>query len=100
MFKLPQAKQFNYQPRFYDPDKEAREERMNKIKAELSEEEQEKLNEILQAESKDHLSYKHNIKGKMRSQYSKDVKSQRYSGLRLIVILIFLFGIAFYLLYS
>ncbi len=35
IFKLPKYKQFNYEPRYYDPIKEEREERIRQIKLEM-----------------------------------------------------------------
>lgn len=37
-FKVPEPKRFNYQPLYWDPEKEEREDRVRRIKAELGQE--------------------------------------------------------------
>ena len=39
-FKKPEYRRFEYKPRFYDPEKEAREERLKRVRAELGMEEE------------------------------------------------------------
>ncbi|MCT4603680.1 MAG: hypothetical protein N4A59_12390 [Marinifilum sp.] len=54
-FKRPQHKQFNLQPRYWDPAKEEREDREKRIKSELG----------IKDENGEYVPY---IKGKMKSQ--------------------------------
>lgn len=87
LFKQPEYRKFNLQPRYWDPEKEAREEREKRIKAELG----------LKDENGQYIP---NIKGQFRQEYEKR-KSARGSAnsaytLRLFMILIMLFLAAFY----
>jgi len=90
-FNKPEHKRFHLTPRFWDPDKEEREEREKRIKAELGIKE-------------DDDSYIPNIKGKFTSQLKDKYKSarsdRRKSTVRLFFILIILLLIAFYLVYK
>ncbi|MEG0796312.1 MAG: hypothetical protein RR397_07430 [Odoribacter sp.] len=87
LFKKPEYRKFNLQPRYWDPEKEKREEREKRIRAELG----------LKDENDPYMP---NIEGKFRQEYKKR-KSERsglnssYS-LRLFMILIMLFLAAFY----
>ena len=87
-FKLPKNKEFNYVPRYYDEQKEELNERIKKIEQEMG----------VKSESKE--AYVPNIKGQMRSYYNKNVKEKKQSNLRLILILIALFIIAYFLFFK
>lgn len=85
-FKKPEYRRFDYKPRYWDPEKEARREREKRIRAELKKEEGE---------------YVPDIKGKLREEFDrrKAARNQinsRYT-LRLFMILILLFIAAFYI---
>lgn len=88
-FNKPEHKRFHLTPRYWDPDKEEREEREKRIKAELGIKE-------------DDDSYIPNIKGKFTSQLKEKYKgarsARRKSTVRLFFILIILLLIAFYIL--
>ena len=84
-FKLPKYNEFNYIPRYYNPEKEAREERLKKIKQELGQ--------------SDDINYVPNIKGKIRSYRRSAAKEKRVSNLRLLIIFIFLMLAFYYLVF-
>lgn len=86
-FKLPGHNVFDYQPRYYDPEKEEFEARVAKAKQEVG--------AIPEGE------YRPTIKGQFRRRYASDRlrKGRRYSNLRLFVIIGILLVIAYYLLY-
>ena len=83
-FKLPKYNEFNYIPRYYDPEKEAREERIKKIKQELGDTDE---------------TYVPNIKGSFRRYHRAQKRDKKVSNLRLLVILIFLSLAAYYLFF-
>jgi hypothetical protein len=84
LFRQRKPKEFKYTPRYYDPEKEAREERVNRIKAEM------------QAESDgnttDHGSRSISFDSRFRSSQQR---AKRSSGIRLIVILLVLFMLVY-----
>jgi hypothetical protein len=84
-FKLPKYNEFNYIPRYYDPEKEARKERLKKINQELG-----------LGDDKDYVP---SIKGKFKSYRRSAVKEKRVSNLRLLIIFIFLMLAFYYLLF-
>ena len=88
-FNKPEHKRFNINPRFWDPDKEEREEREKRVKAELG----------IKDEDEQYIP---NIKGKFTTQfkehYNKAKSERRRSTVRLFLILIILLLAAFYLL--
>ena len=89
IFKLPRHRQFEYQPVFYNPEREEREARNKEIKMELGSDENE--------DSK----FKAGIRrGSMRHYIKSQKRSQRNSNVRLILILFVLFFVAFLLLYK
>ena len=85
-FKKPEHKRFNIEPRYWDPAKEEREERENRIKAELG-------------MTDDNGQYIPNIKGQMKRSLrhkNADVRhSNKKSNIRLFIILVILLIIAF-----
>ncbi len=87
-FKQYGPRGFNYIPRYYDPDKEAREERVRMIKQEMGiVEEGEKYVPRIQ-------------RGSMRNYFrQKDRKVQRYTTIRLIVIILILIIISYIVFY-
>lgn len=89
LFKQPEYKRFNLKPRFWDPEKEAREERVKRARAELGMEERE--GDI----------YVPGIKGQFRREYERRRAMRMNAGssrtVRLFMILVLLFLGAFYL---
>ena len=92
-FHLPGTKKFNITPRFYDPDKEEREERERRIKEELG---------IVDEKKDDGKPFRPNIKGRFRMAqegFSKSSeKARRASNTRLIVLILIL-SLIFYLFF-
>ena len=86
IFKLPKHRQFDYQPLYYDPEKEERETRIKEIKAELG----------LKLEGK----YSPGInRGSMRHYIKNQKRVKRNMNIRLAIILTILFLFAYFLLY-
>lgn len=88
IFKKPEYKRFNLKPRYWDPEKEKREEREKRIKHELG----------LEEDSDQHIPH---IKGQFRRELQRR-KAERsgYNSkytLRLFMILVGLFMLAFLL---
>lgn len=87
-FKLPNHKRFDYQPLYYDPVKEKREERNKTIASELG----------IKAEGE--TGYKPGItRGSMHAQRFRNKKVSRQSNFRLVLIIIFLFFVAWLILF-
>ena len=87
LFKKPEYRRFNLKPRYWDPEKEEREAREKRIKAELGIKD-------------DDGQYNPNIQGQFRREYEKR-KAARSSissarTIRLFMILLLLFIAAFY----
>ncbi|KAF0237240.1 MAG: hypothetical protein FD181_2074 [Prolixibacteraceae bacterium] len=92
-FYTPKSKQFNIRPRFYDPDKEDREERERRIKEELG----------IPAEKKDdRKNYRPRVKGQFRNHDGWQAKSsdeaRKAQNKRLIYLFIIL-ALIFYLFF-
>ena len=86
-FKLPKPKSFNYIPIFYDEREEKLKERMEKAANELG------------IEQKPPEDYKPRLaRGTMRSYLKKSKKTDRYSSIRLIVIIAILLIVAYYII--
>lgn len=87
-FKTPKPKQFNYTPRYYDPDKEALKEREQQIKQEMG----------LSDEDTPRVSL---IKGQLRRQYESRMKRglKAKNTRRLIIIIAILILLAYYMFY-
>lgn len=84
-FKLNKHKEFHYVPLFYDKDKEEFNERVRRIEQELG--------------IKKDVEFKSSIKrGAMRDHIQNSRKQDRYSSLRLIIIVIFLLALAYLIL--
>lgn len=93
-FHVPSSKRFNITPRFYDPDKEEREERERRIKEEMG---------IFEEKKDNGKPYRPNIKGQFRTAQSgghskTSEQARRKSNTRLIV-LIMLLSLIFYLFF-
>jgi len=86
-FKIARHRQFNYNPVYYDPEKEEREERRREIKREMG---------IKDEEGE----YRPTIKrGSMKTYFKGNKRAERNSNLRLILIIGFLLFVAYLLLY-
>ena len=86
-FKINKHKQFNFTPRYYDPQKEDLEKRIKSIEQEMGVNEGE--------------AYRPSIrKGQMTNYFrGKKRKAQKQSNIRLIIILIVLFLISYFLFF-
>ena len=92
-FHTPAAKRFHITPRFYDPDKEERDERERRIKEELG---------IFNEPRDPNKPYRPNIKGQFRKTGDWQAKSSemaRKAQNRRLIILIMILAIIFYLFF-
>ena len=87
LFKLPEHYVFDYKPIYYDPKKEEREKRLQKIKEELGIEDNNK-----------EFKFKRDISFRDKSIYRR--KRDRSAIIRLGVIMGFLFLLAYLILYT
>ena len=92
-FHTPATKRFHITPRFYDPDKEERDERARRIKEEVG----------IFDEAKDpNKPFKPNIKGQFRKTgewQAKSSESARRAQSRRLLILIVILALVFYLFF-
>ena len=85
-FKIPQHKQFNYEPLYYDERKEKLQERIKRIEQEYG--------------VKNGDEYVRSLtKGSFSRYYDRRRKAQRYSATRLVIIIIFLLFVAYYIFF-
>lgn len=88
-FKQPEYKRFNLKPRYWDPEKEAREERVKRARAELG----------LQDEGGKDM-YVPDVRGQFRNEYERRKAMRGNAGsartIRFFMILVLLFLGAFY----
>jgi len=92
-FYLPGTKKFNITPRFYDPDKEERDERERRIREELG---------IPEEKKDDGKPYRPNIKGQFRlaqGGHSKTTERARKASNTRLIILIVILALIFYLFF-
>lgn len=95
VFHTPQPRRFNHKPIYWDPEKEARDERMERVERELG-------------QNNGNKPYKTGIKRGSFRQYrweevpeTQDMRTQRHqSNIRLVLIIIALFIIAAILYFS
>jgi hypothetical protein len=87
LFRLPQHKQFHYEPIYYDERKERMEERIRQIEAEYGIKIQDRPVRTLN-------------KGTFSHFYDRKRKVQRYSNTRLVIIIIFLLIISYFLFFT
>ncbi len=85
LFKLPSHYVFDYKPIYYDPRKERREAVRQQVRKELGKE-------------TDPNAYRYTIRFRSQAYYHKRIK--RGQNVRLLVILVLLFGITYLILYS
>ena len=94
-FHTPSAKKFNITPRFWDPDKEEREEREQRIREELG---------IPKEKTESSTPYRPNIKGQFRQAQGglsrSSEKERRASNTRLIILVVILALIVYLIFYS
>jgi len=93
-FHTPGTKQFNFKPRFYDPDKEEREDRERRIKEELGIKEEKKVD--------DGKPYIANIKGQFRNTdgwQSRSSESARRAQNRRLIWIILILALVMYLFF-
>lgn len=87
LLKKPEYKRFHIQPRYWDPEKEAREEREKRIKAELG----------IRDDDKQYIP---NTRGQFKKEYEKHKAARSNIGsaqtVRFFMILLLLFIAAFY----
>lgn len=92
-FKIPQHRKFRYDPIYFNPEKEEREERLRRIKKEMG---------VEAEEQSDESGYKERIRGGMRgrikSHFEVGRSERKKSNLRLVIILILLMAAFYYLL--
>jgi len=86
-FKVPQHKQFHYEPIYYDERKEKLEERIKTIEQEYGINKGGKSVRSLQ-------------KGSFSNYQTRNRKARRYSNTRLIIIIVFLVFISYYLFFA
>lgn len=87
LFKKPEYRKFNLKPRYWDPEKEEREMREKRIKAELG----------IQDDDKQYIPH---VQGQLRHEYERRKSARINAGsartIRLFMILVLLFLAAFY----
>lgn len=91
-FHTPRTKQFKVRPRFYDPDKEERDERERRIKEELG---------IVEEKVDDGKPFRSSIKGQFRDGdgWAKSSSSARKSQNKRLIFLILILALVFYLFF-
>ena len=92
-FHTPQSKKFNVKPRFYDSDKEEREERVRRVKEEMG---------IVDEKVDDGKPYRPNIKGQFRKAdgwQAKSSDSARRSQNKRLIYLFLILALIFYLFF-
>jgi len=92
-FHLPSSKGFSITPRFYDPDKEEREERERRIKEGMG---------IFEEKKDSGKLYRPNVKGQFRttqSGFSKTTEQARRKSNTRLIVLILTLSLIFYLFF-
>ena len=85
-FKLPQHKQFHYEPIYYDERKEKLEERIRQIEAEYGIKPEDGPARTIG-------------KGSFNHFYDRKRKAQKYSSTRLVLIILFLLFVSYFLFF-
>lgn len=87
-FKLPQYNVFEYKPLYYNPDKEALEEQIERVKRDMGVNDKTK-------------EYRPIIRGHFQRRYNRSKsKAVRRSNIRLLVLVLFLMFISYLLFYT
>lgn len=87
-FKTPKHRQFNYRPIYYNQQKEELQERIRQIEQEMGVNKPEGSNYVPGIK-----------KGQMKGHFRDTRRVKRQSNVRLLVILLALFALAYYLVY-
>jgi len=91
-FHTPSTRKFNIKPRYYDPDKEERDQREERIKKELG---------IVDEKKETGMPYKPNVRGQFRNtdgwQKSSDEGRRAYQ--KRLLWLVFILALAFFLVF-
>ncbi len=89
LFKTPRHRQFNYRPLYYNQQKEELQERIRKIEQEMG------------VKKPDESGYRTGIqRGQMRGHFRDTKRLKKQSNVRLLIILLALFALAYYLVYN
>ena len=92
-FHTPRSKQFNINPRFYDPEKEERDDRERRIKEEMG---------IVEESVDDGKPFRPNLKGQFRNPdgwQAKSSESARRSQNKRLIWLVVILTLVFYLFF-
>ena len=89
LFRIPQHKRFNYQPLYYDEEKEKREERIRAIEREMG----------IEQDKGDDRYHPAIGRGSFSAMHTRRRRVQRYSNIRLILLILFLLFIAYFILF-
>lgn len=92
-FHTPATKQFSFKPRYYDPDKEERDDRERRIKEEMG---------IIEGKVEDGKPFRENIKGRFRNSDGWQLKSSRSthkSQNKRLIFLVLILAFIFYLFF-
>lgn len=91
-FHTPGTKQFSFRTRYYNPDKEERDDRERRIKEELG---------IVEEKGNDGKPFRPNITGQFRNKdgWAKSSPEARKSQNRRLIILVLILALAFYLFF-
>jgi len=90
-FKLPQYNVFDYKPRFYDPEKEERKEKLNELRQSLGKKPLDEDEKVKPGST---------IKGSFKPKMPRTAFRSRSSTLRLFVIIAVLFFLAYLIISS
>ncbi len=86
LFKLPEHRQFNYRPFYYNPAKEERDARTRLLKSETGDKPEGDYTPSIQ-------------RGAMKSYFKRSEKARKQSNIRLIIIIFFLLLVTYLLLF-
>ncbi len=88
LFKLPRHKEFNYQPLYYNPEKEEKEARARQLEKEIG------------IRREEPAGYTPSIRrGSMRNYFHKTQKARKQSNIRLVIIILILLFVAYLILF-
>ena len=90
LFRLPQHREFNYVPRYFDPEKAEREERLKQLKKERE------INEFIE----ENEGASSRIKGNFNHYFYRSKRVRKQSNLRLLIIVIGLMILSYYLFFT
>jgi len=94
-FKLPKTRRFAIKPRYYDERKEALDKRIAQIKAEMGiTDENPEGNKYFRGD------YRSHIKGQMKGYFRETRRQKRSSNIRLFLILLILFALTWFIIYT